>query len=85
MARTPGQLALTSLSETYSPVAQRARRLRRAQTPAAELRRVLYDKLAQRYYEQAKAAMGGGGAGGSPAGGMGGGSGMGGRGRWIAA
>lgn len=46
----------------------------RAQTPPADLRRVLVDKLAQRYYEQAKASMsgmpGGGGGGGTPGGGM---------------
>jgi cell wall-associated NlpC family hydrolase len=46
----------------------------RAQSPAAELRRVLVDKLAQRYYEQAKAAMGAAGsAGGMPGGSMPGG------------
>lgn len=48
----------------------------RGQTPQAELRKVLVDTLAKRYYEQAKAARGAGGGmpgGGSPGGGMGGG------------
>jgi cell wall-associated NlpC family hydrolase len=48
----------------------------RGQTPQAELRKVLVDTLAKRYYEQAKAAMGAGGGspgGGSPGGGSGGG------------
>lgn len=48
----------------------------RGQAPQAELRKVLVDTLAKRYYEQAKAAMGAGGGmrgGGSPAAGMGGG------------
>jgi cell wall-associated NlpC family hydrolase len=67
-----GQLAV--LQSKVDAVGEGASSVR-AQTPAAELRRVLVDKLAQRYYEQAKAAMGSGG--GSPAGGMGGGSGMG--------
>lgn len=53
----------------------------RGQLPPADLRRVLVDRLAQRYYEQAKAAMqgagggmpGAGAGGGMPGGGMGGG------------
>jgi cell wall-associated NlpC family hydrolase len=50
----------------------------RSQSPQAELRKVLVDTLAKRYYEQAKASMGGGmpgGGGGSPGGGTGGGGG----------
>ncbi|XTP38610.1 hypothetical protein ACORG1_34755 (plasmid) [Mycobacterium sp. TJFP1] len=50
----------------------------RAQMPPADMRRVLVDQLAQKYYQQAKAAasgMGGGGMGGGSGGGMGGGSG----------
>lgn len=50
----------------------------RAQMPPAEMRRVLVDQLAQKYYQQAKAAasgMSGGGMGGGSGGGMGGGSG----------
>lgn len=53
----------------------------REQIPPADLRRVMVDRLAQRYYEQAKAAMqgagggmpGGGSGGGMPGGGSGGG------------
>lgn len=51
----------------------------RGQTPQAELRKVLVDTLAKRYYEQAKAAMGAGGGmpggGAGPPGGMPGGGG----------
>lgn len=48
----------------------------RAQMPPADMRRVLVDQLAQKYYQQAKAAASGmGGMGGGSGGGMGGGSG----------
>lgn len=48
----------------------------RGQLPPAELRRVLVDRLAQRYYEQAKAAMQGAGGGMPGGGGTPGGGGM---------
>lgn len=50
----------------------------RAQLPPADMRRVLVDALAQKYYQQAKAAAAGMGGGGMSGGGMGGGSGAGG-------
>lgn len=78
--------AMASLQNKADAVANGSNAVR-TQMPPAEMRRVLVDALAQKYYQQAKAAgsgmpgMGGGsggGMGGGPGGGMGGGSGGGG-------
>lgn len=78
--------AMASLQNKADAVANGSNAVR-TQMPPAEMRRVLVDALAQKYYQQAKSAgsgmpgMGGGsggGMGGGPGGGMGGGSGGGG-------
>ncbi|WP_176561878.1 hypothetical protein [Mycolicibacterium palauense] len=73
--------ALASLQNKADAVANGSNAVR-TQMPPAEMRRVLVDSLAQKYYQQAKAAASGGGMGGGMGGGsggsMGGGSGGGG-------